>query len=94
LFADFRNLEGLERSCREARRDGFSGKLAIHPDQVEVINRAFTPTAEELGRARRIVELFEANPGAGTLSLDGVMLDLPHLVQAKKLLALDEGAVA
>ena len=91
LFADFRNMEGLEKSCAEARRDGFSGKLAIHPAQVEVINRAFTPSTKETDRARRIVALFEANPGAGTLALDGVMLDLPHLVQAKKILSLTEG---
>ena len=88
LWANFRDPEGLEASCAEARRDGFSGKLAIHPDQVEVINRSFTPSAEEVERARRIVELFEANPGAGTLALDGSMLDLPHLRQARRILAL------
>ena len=87
LHANFRDPEGLERSCAEARRDGFSGKLAIHPDQVEVINRAFTPSAEELEHARQVVALFEANPGAGTLALDGVMLDAPHLQQARKILA-------
>jgi len=91
LYADFRNMEGLEKSCAEARRDGFSGKLAIHPAQVEVINRAFTPSTQEIERARRIVALFEANPGAGTLALDGSMLDLPHLVQAKKILSIAEG---
>ncbi|MFC1688159.1 HpcH/HpaI aldolase/citrate lyase family protein [Pseudomonadota bacterium] len=91
LFADFRNSKGLEESCAEARRDGFSGKLAIHPDQVEVINRSFTPSEEELQRARSIVALFEANPGAGTLALDGAMLDLPHLVQARKMLSRTEG---
>jgi len=64
--------------------------LAIHPDQVEIINRAFTPSAEELQRARRIVELFEASPGSGTLALDGVMLDLPHLQQARRILARAE----
>lgn len=91
LFADFRDREGLERSCAEARRDGFSGKLAIHPEQVEVINRSFTPTGAELENARRIVALFEANPDAGTLALDGAMLDLPHLVQARKILSMAEG---
>jgi citrate lyase subunit beta/citryl-CoA lyase len=91
LYADFRNQQGLEASCAEARRDGFSGKLAIHPAQVEVINQAFTPSGQEIERASRIVALFEANPGAGTLALDGVMLDLPHLVQAKKILAMAEG---
>jgi citrate lyase subunit beta/citryl-CoA lyase len=88
LWADFRDPAGLAASCAEARRDGFSGKLAIHPDQVEVINRCFTPSSEEIERARRIVELFEANPGAGTLALDGSMLDLPHLRQAQRILAL------
>lgn len=87
LWANFRDPAGLEKSCAEARRDGFSGKLAIHPDQVEIINRCFTPSSEEVQRARRVVELFEANPGAGTLALDGVMLDLPHLAQARRILA-------
>ena len=91
LYPDFRDSNGLEQSCAEARRDGFSGKLAIHPGQVEVINRAFTPSEAELEQARRIVALFEANPDAGTLALDGAMLDLPHLVQARKTLSLAEG---
>jgi citrate lyase subunit beta/citryl-CoA lyase len=91
LFADFRNQDGLEASCAEARRDGFSGKLAIHPAQVEVINRMFTPGEEEVRRARKIVALFDANPGAGTLALDGVMLDMPHLLQARKILSMMEG---
>jgi len=88
LWANFRDPRGLEASCSEARRDGFGGKLAIHPDQVEIINRCFTPSQEEIERARRIVELFAANPGAGTLALDGSMLDLPHLLQAQRILAL------
>jgi citrate lyase subunit beta/citryl-CoA lyase len=88
LWANFRDPQGLEMSCVEARRDGFSGKLAIHPDQVEVINRCFSPSAEEIERARRIVELFDANPGAGTLAMDGQMLDLPHLRQARRILAM------
>jgi len=91
IHADFRDREGLEKSCARARRDGFSGKLAIHPGQVEVINRAFTPSAEEVERAQRIVALFEANPNAGTLALDGTMLDLPHLLQARKILQMANG---
>ena len=94
LWANFRDPAGLEASCAEARRDGFSGKLAIHPDQVEVINSCFTPSAEEIDLARRIVGLFEANPGAGTLALDGSMLDLPHLRQARRILALADAASA
>jgi len=92
LWANFRDPQGLENSCAEARRDGFTGKLAIHPDQVEVINRCFTPSAEEIERAQRIVDLFEANPDAGTLAMDGNMLDLPHLRQARRTLALAAAA--
>jgi citrate lyase subunit beta/citryl-CoA lyase len=91
LYADFGNTDGLRASCGEARRDGFSGKLAIHPAQVEVINEAFTPSAQEIEQARRIISLFEDNPGAGTLAMDGVMLDLPHLVQARKIIAMAQG---
>lgn len=87
IFADFRDLDGLEESCHFARRDGFTGKLAIHPGQVDVINQAFSPTVEEIERAQRIVARFEENPGAGTVALDGSMLDLPHLRQAQHLLA-------
>ena len=71
-----------------ARRDGFTGMLAIHPAQVEIINAAFLPTAEELAYATRIVDAFDANPGAGTIGMDGKMIDRPHLVQAKRLLDL------
>ncbi|NIL94769.1 MAG: HpcH/HpaI aldolase/citrate lyase family protein [Woeseiaceae bacterium] len=88
VYTDFRDLEGLATYAANARRDGFSGMLAIHPAQVDVINRAFVPTAAELERAQRIVELFEANPGAGTLGLDGEMIDRPHFVQAQRILQL------
>lgn len=86
IFSDFRDLSGLEESCHFARRDGFTGKLAIHPDQVAVINQAFTPSMEEIERAQAIVALFDAHPGAGVLSLDGAMVDRPHLHQARRLL--------
>ena len=89
LHADFRDAAGLATSCRAARRRGFRGKIAIHPDQVALINEAFTPTAAELEHARKVVDAFAANPQAGTLSLDGVMLDLPHLKQARRTLGLD-----
>jgi citrate lyase subunit beta/citryl-CoA lyase len=89
LHADFRDAAGLAASCRVARRRGFRGKIAIHPDQVASINEAFTPTATELEHARKVVDAFAANPQAGTLSLDGVMLDLPHLKQARRTLGLD-----
>lgn len=88
VFTNFRDTDGLARYAAAARRDGFTGMLAIHPAQLPVINEAFTPTDAELERARRIVALFEDNPGAGTLGMDGEMLDKPHLVQAKRLLQL------
>lgn len=88
VYTDFRDEAGLVASSRQSRRDGFSGRLAIHPAQVEPINAAFAPSAEEIAEARRIIELFEANPGAATLGLDGRMLDRPHLDQARKTVAL------
>ena len=87
LHADFRDLDGLERDCRRSRRDGFVGRLAIHPDQVAVINRAYAPSEAEIAHARKIVAAFEANPGAGALGVDGRMVDLPHLKAARKILA-------
>ncbi len=87
LFADFRDAAGLERSCRLARRDGFTGRIAIHPDQVATINACFTPSDAEIAEARTIVEAFEANPGAGTLGIGGKMYDIPHLKAARKTLA-------
>ncbi|MGB5257478.1 MAG: CoA ester lyase [Woeseiaceae bacterium] len=87
VFTDFRDRDGLLRYAANARRDGFSGMLAIHPAQIEPINTAFRPTAEEISRAERIVALFEENPGAGTIGLDGRMIDRPHLLQAQRLLA-------
>jgi citrate lyase subunit beta / citryl-CoA lyase len=87
VYANFRDIAGLERQCREAMRDGFTSKMCIHPDQVAVINSAFTPAGEAVARARRIVEAFAASGGAGVISLDGEMLDVPHLKAAKNLLA-------
>jgi citrate lyase subunit beta / citryl-CoA lyase len=87
IHADFRDIEGLERDCRRSRRDGFLGRMAIHPDQVVTINRSYTPSEAEIAHARRIVEAFAANPGAGTLGLYGKMIDIPHLKAAQKTLA-------
>jgi citrate lyase subunit beta / citryl-CoA lyase len=87
IFADFRDPDGLERDCRRSRRDGFAGRLAIHPDQVATINRAYAPSEAEIEHARKIVAAFEANPGAGALGLDGRMVDMPHLKAARKTLA-------
>jgi citrate lyase subunit beta/citryl-CoA lyase len=86
VHTDFRDRQGLARELDAARRDGFTGKLAIHPDQVEAINAAFSPTEAEIARARRVVAAFAAAPGAGVVSLDGQMVDRPHLVQARRLL--------
>jgi citrate lyase subunit beta/citryl-CoA lyase len=86
LHADFRDAAGLAAACRASRRRGFRGRVAIHPDQVAIINEAYSPSAAEIEHARRIVAAFAANPDAGTLSLDGVMVDKPHLTQALRTL--------
>jgi citrate lyase subunit beta/citryl-CoA lyase len=88
LYADFRDHDGLKLSAARARRDGFTGKLAIHPGQVDIINNAFTPSTEEIAEAQAIIDLFAENPNAGALSLNGRMIDMPHLVQARKIMAL------
>ncbi len=85
--ADFRDAASLARELAEARRDGFYGKLAIHPDQVDAINAAFTPTEAECAHARRVVAAFASAPGVGVASLDGQMIDRPHLLQAQRVLA-------
>jgi citrate lyase subunit beta/citryl-CoA lyase len=87
VHVDFRDLKGLEADCRRSRRDGFLGRMAIHPDQVAVINACYTPSDAEIAFARRVVAAFEAAPGAGALGLDGKMIDIPHLKAARKLLA-------
>jgi citrate lyase subunit beta/citryl-CoA lyase len=87
VHTDFRDLEGLKRECALAVRDGFTGKLAIHPDQAPIINEAFTPSAEAIAEAERVVEAFALFGDAGVTSLDGQMLDRPHLKAAERLLA-------
>ncbi len=91
LYADFRDEAGLRAHCRSARAEGFVGRLAIHPAQVAPINESFTPSAEEIAHARRVIAAFDAAPGAGTVGLDGKMLDIPHLKQAQGVLALAPG---
>ncbi|CAN7748406.1 CoA ester lyase [Variovorax sp. LjRoot84] len=88
LHADFRDVAGLEAACRVSRRRGFRGRIAIHPDQVATINAAYSPTEAELAHARSIVDAFAAQPEAGTLSIDGQMVDKPHLTQALQTLGL------
>lgn len=88
VFTRYKDEQGLQRYVSRARRDGFTGMLAIHPAQVAIINETFTPSAAEIERAERIVALFAQNPDAGTLGMDGEMIDRPHQLQAERLLAL------
>lgn len=87
VFADFRDDVGLTAEARAAAREGFTGKLAIHPAQVGPINAAFTPSADDIAHALAIVAAFEADPSAGVLSVGGKMVDRPHLIQARGVLS-------
>ena len=87
VYTDFRDASGLAAACRVSRRRGFKGRMAIHPDQVAVIHAAYSPSAAELAHAQRIVDAFAAQPDAGALNLDGAMIDMPHLIQARRTLA-------
>ena len=87
VYVDFRDSEGFRRECEEACRDGFVGKMAIHPAQVPIINEVFTPSATAVEQARSIVEAFAKNPGAGVVGIGGVMYDRPHLARAERVLA-------
>jgi len=92
VYVDFRNEAGLRREAEEARRDGFTGKMAIHPAQVPIINDVFTPTQAAVAHAGAIVAAFAAKPGAGVVGIDGVMYDQPHLKRAQQLLARAKAA--
>lgn len=87
VYVNFRDIEGLKMEALLAARDGFTGKMAIHPDQVAPINDAFTPSEKEVAWAKEIVALFADNPGAGTIGLRGQMIDRPHLIRAERILA-------
>jgi citrate lyase subunit beta/citryl-CoA lyase len=91
IYTDFKDPDGLAVECAAARRSGFAGKMAIHPAQLSVINDAFSTNPEERAWAERVVAAFAANPDAGTLALDGKMIDKPHLVLARRLLGLPPG---
>jgi citrate lyase subunit beta / citryl-CoA lyase len=88
IYTDFRDPDGLRAECVAAKRSGFTGKMAIHPAQLAAINETFSTSAEERDWAARVVAAFAANPDAGTLALDGKMIDKPHLVLARRLLGL------
>jgi citrate lyase subunit beta/citryl-CoA lyase len=90
LYADFRDMDGLSADCRIARRDGFTGRIAIHPDQVSAINAGFSPSPDEVAQARRVVDAFTAQNDAGTIGIDGKMYDIPHLKAARRTLSAAE----
>jgi citrate lyase subunit beta / citryl-CoA lyase len=92
VYVDFRNEAGLRRECEEAHRDGFQGKMAIHPAQVATINDVFTPKPEAVARAKAIIAAFAAAPGAGVVGIGDVMYDRPHLTKAMRLVARAEAA--
>lgn len=89
IHGEYRDLDGLEAVASQARQSGFRGMMAIHPDQVPIINRCFAPSPDEIGQAERIIAAFAADPAAGTIGLDGQMFDRPHLRRAELLLTLD-----
>ncbi len=91
VYVDFKNSEALRRDTHDARRDGFTGRLAIHPAQVAVINDVFMPTPEQIEKAKMVVAAFAAQPGAGAVGIDGKMFDRPHLIRAQNLLARTKG---
>jgi citrate lyase subunit beta / citryl-CoA lyase len=90
IYTDFKDPEGLKAECLAARRSGFAAKMAIHPAQLAPINEAFSVSAEERHWAERVIAAFAANPDAGTLALDGKMIDKPHLTLARRLLGLPQ----
>ena len=91
IYTDFNDAAGLAAQSAAARRSGFAAKMAIHPAQVPVINHAFSASEEELAWARKVVAVFAENPGAGTIALDGRMIDKPHLTLARRLLGREPG---
>lgn len=92
VYVDFRNEAGLRAECEEARRDGFTAKMAIHPAQIPTINAVFTPDEKTIARAKKIVAAFAANPSLGVVGMDGEMVDRPHLLRAERVLARAKAA--
>jgi citrate lyase subunit beta/citryl-CoA lyase len=87
VYLNYKNTSGLRDESAAARRSGFAGKLAIHPDQVPTINDAFSPTKEEIAWANRVISSFESNPDAGAIGIDGEMVDRPHYILAQRILS-------
>jgi citrate lyase subunit beta / citryl-CoA lyase len=94
VFVNFRDEEGLRQECRAAVRDGFTGKMAIHPSQVAVMNEVFTPSAEEIATSQELIALFAANPDAGALTYRGQMVDRAHVARAERILVRAKAARA
>jgi citrate lyase subunit beta/citryl-CoA lyase len=92
VFVNFRDSSGLREEALIAKRDGFTGKIAIHPDQVPVINEVFTPTIDEIAHAQEVAAAFAASPGIGVVGLRGMMLDMPHLKLAERVLTRAKAA--
>jgi citrate lyase subunit beta/citryl-CoA lyase len=87
VYTGFRDRDGLRAEAAEAVRDGFSAKVAIHPDQIAVIHEVFTPSQAEVASARALIAAFDAAPAAGAIAIEGKMLDRPHYRAARRLLA-------
>ena len=85
VFTNYKDDRGLEAESKAAAVDGFTGKVAIHPGQVAIINEVFTPSAAEIAKSKRIISAFDDNPGVGVVGLDGEMLDQPHLTRARRI---------
>jgi citrate lyase subunit beta/citryl-CoA lyase len=92
VFVNLRDEEGLRQECQAAVRDGFTGKMAIHPDQVSVINEVFTPSANEVALSEEVLQAFTANPEAGVLAIRGIMVDKAHIARAERILARAKAA--
>ncbi len=88
VFVDYKDSDGLHEECLRDRQSGYIGKVSIHPGQPEIINSAFTPSSDEVTHAKKVIQIFEENPGLGTIGIDGKMYDMPHLKQARNLLEL------
>lgn len=87
-YVNYRDLDGLKTACRAAAQEGFTGRAAIHPDQVAIMNEAFAPSKEDVAMAQKIVAAFDKAEGVGTVGIEGEMFDIPHLKRAQRLLAL------